>query len=60
VRSPKVRLKKELTSIQKLIVMKKIVITKQEVWQATRPSIQKNKKKYSRKNKDCKQNTITQ
>lgn len=29
--------------------MKKIVITKQEVWQATRPSIQKNKKKYSRK-----------
>jgi hypothetical protein len=39
--------------------MKKIVITKQEVWQATRPSIQKNKKKYSRKNKDYKQNTTT-
>ncbi len=43
----------------KYIIMKKIVITKQEVWQATRPSIQKNKKKYSRKNKDYKQNTTT-
>ncbi len=29
--------------------MKRIVITKQEVWEATRPSIEKNKKKYYRK-----------
>jgi hypothetical protein len=25
------------------------VVTKQEVWEATRPSVEKNKKKYSRK-----------
>jgi hypothetical protein len=31
--------------------MKRIVITKQEVWEATRPSVEKNKKKYSRKAK---------
>jgi hypothetical protein len=31
--------------------MKKIEITQEEIWAATRPSIQKNKKKYSRKPK---------
>ncbi len=31
--------------------MKKIVITIQEIWQATRSSIRKSKKTYSRKNK---------
>lgn len=29
--------------------MKKIEVTQQEIWQATRPIIFKNKKKYSRK-----------
>ena len=29
--------------------MKKIEVTMQEIWQATRPVIQKNKKKYTRK-----------
>lgn len=29
--------------------MKKIEVTQQEIWQATRPIIYKNKKKYSRK-----------
>jgi hypothetical protein len=31
--------------------MKKIIITMQEIWQATKPIIFKNKKKYNRKNK---------
>ncbi len=31
--------------------MKQIELTIQEIWQATRPVIQKNKKKYSRKTK---------
>jgi hypothetical protein len=31
--------------------MEKIELTLQEIWAATRPSIQKNKKKYNRKNK---------
>lgn len=31
--------------------MKKIELTMQEIWQATRPVIQKNKKKYNRKTK---------
>ena len=31
--------------------MKKIVVTQHEINQATRPSIQKNKKKYTRKTK---------
>lgn len=37
--------------------MKKIVITKQEIWEATRPNVEKNKKKYSRKVKHYKTNT---
>lgn len=31
--------------------MKQIEITMQEIWQATRPVIQRNKKKYTRKPK---------
>lgn len=31
--------------------MKQIELTIQEIWQATRPVIQKNKKKYTRKTK---------
>jgi hypothetical protein len=31
--------------------MEKIQVTLQEIWQATRPVIQKNKKKYTRKTK---------
>lgn len=31
--------------------MKKIVLTQQEIWYATRPNIYKNKKKYNRKKK---------
>ena len=31
--------------------MKKIKITQQEIWDASRPNIQKNKKKYTRKTK---------
>lgn len=31
--------------------MQEIVLTKEERWQATRPNIYKNKKKYNRKNK---------
>lgn len=31
--------------------MKKIEITQEEIWAATRPSIHKNKKKYNRKPK---------
>jgi hypothetical protein len=31
--------------------MKKVEVTMQEIWAATRPVVQKNKKKYSRKNK---------
>jgi hypothetical protein len=34
--------------------MKTIVITLQERWQATRPNVYKNKKKYSRKPKHSK------
>lgn len=29
--------------------MKEIIITQQEIWQATKPNIFKNKKKYNRK-----------
>jgi hypothetical protein len=32
--------------------MKKIEATMQEIWAATRPIVQKNRKKYSRKNKN--------
>lgn len=32
-------------------IMKTIQITLQEIWQATRPVIEKNKKKYTRKSK---------
>lgn len=32
-------------------MMKKIVLTMQEIWAATRPKIEKNKKKYQRKKK---------
>ena len=35
--------------------MKEIVLTKEEIWQATRPNIYKNKKKYTRKTKYKKQ-----
>lgn len=31
--------------------MKKIVVTQQEIWDATRPNVYKNKKKYARKSK---------
>ena len=31
--------------------MKKIKVTMQEIWAATRPKIEKNKKKYNRKKK---------
>ena len=31
--------------------MKKIEVTQQEIWDATRPNVYKNKKKYTRKNK---------
>lgn len=31
--------------------MKKIEVTIQEIWDATKPKIQKNKKKYTRKGK---------
>ena len=31
--------------------MKKIEVTQQEIWNATRPNVYKNKKKYTRKNK---------
>jgi len=31
--------------------MEKIQVTLQEIWQATRPIVQKNKKKYTRKTK---------
>lgn len=31
--------------------MKKIIVTIQEIWQATRPSIRKSKKSYNRKKK---------
>jgi hypothetical protein len=34
--------------------MKTIQVTIQEIWQATRPVIQKNKKKYTRKSKHAK------
>lgn len=39
--------------------MEKIELTMQEIWQATRPIIQKNKKKYTRKSKHKNQNTST-
>jgi hypothetical protein len=35
--------------------MEKIQVTMQELWQATRPVIQKNRKKYTRKSKHKKQ-----
>jgi hypothetical protein len=35
--------------------MEKIQVTMQEFWQATRPVIQKNRKKYTRKSKHKKQ-----
>lgn len=31
--------------------LEKIEVTIQEIWQATRPNVYKNKKKYTRKNK---------
>ena len=31
--------------------MKQIEVTLQEIWEATRPSVQKNKKTYNRKSK---------
>jgi hypothetical protein len=34
--------------------MKTIQFTMQEIWQATRPNVQKNKKKYERKPKHSK------
>jgi len=36
--------------------MEKIELTMQEIWQATRPVIQKNRKKYTRKSKHKNQN----
>lgn len=36
--------------------MKTIQFTMQEIWQATRPNVQKNKKKYERKPKHSKRN----
>ena len=33
------------------IIMEKIEVTQQEIWQATRPLIARNKKKYNRKEK---------
>jgi hypothetical protein len=39
--------------------MEKIQVTMQEIWEATRPVIQKNKKKYTRKSKHKKRNTNT-
>jgi hypothetical protein len=35
--------------------MEKIQVTLQEIWEATRPIVQKNKKKYTRKSKHKKQ-----
>jgi hypothetical protein len=35
--------------------MKQIEVTLQEIWEATRPIVQKNKKKYTRKSKHKKQ-----
>jgi hypothetical protein len=35
--------------------MKRIEVTLQEIWEATRPIIQKSKKKYTRKSKHKKQ-----
>lgn len=37
--------------------MEKVELTIQEIWQVTRPMIQKNKKKYTRKSKHKKQDT---
>jgi hypothetical protein len=39
--------------------MEKIQVTMQEIWEATRPVIQKNKKKYTRKSKHKQRNTNT-
>jgi hypothetical protein len=36
--------------------MKRIEVTLQEIWQATRPVIQRNRKKYTRKSKHKAQN----
>ncbi len=39
--------------------MKKIEVTMQEIWMMTKPSIHKNKKKYTRKTKHKKKNETT-
>lgn len=39
--------------------MKKIEVTMQEIWMMTKPSVHKNKKKYTRKNKHKKKNDVT-
>lgn len=39
------------TSANNVWKMKKIEVTIQEIWMATRPNIYKNKKKYTRKTK---------
>ncbi len=31
--------------------LEKITVTQQEIWEATRPNVYRNKKKYTRKNK---------
>lgn len=36
--------------------MKRVELTMQEIWAATRPIVQKNKKKYERKPKHSKRN----
>ena len=41
----------EVASVFRQNIMKKIVVTQQEIWDATKPKIEKNKKKYSRKTK---------
>jgi hypothetical protein len=38
--------------------MEKIQVTMQEIWEATRPIVQKNKKKYNRKSKHKKKNDL--
>ena len=41
----------EVASVFRQNIMKKIVVTQQEIWDATKPKIEKNKKKYTRKGK---------
>lgn len=41
----------ELKQTGKIQVMKTIEVTLQEIWQATRPIVQKSKKAYTRKQK---------